>query len=130
MNRLTNILALDVGDKRIGVALANTIARLPSPLAIVDNDAKVMENLKDIVQKNQIEQIVIGLPRNMKGEETEQSKITRDFAFKLSQAVDAEIIFADESLSTKRAEEYRRADRQHLDDIAACFILEEYLRGI
>lgn len=128
MNGNASILALDVGDARVGVALANTIARIPAPLAIVENDEKVFDAIKDLVEKNNAQTIVVGLPRNMQGEETAQSKASRDFAEKLKQQLDLPITFADESLSTKRAENYMRKRPQgHLDDIAACFILEEYL---
>lgn len=128
MTDVLNILALDVGDARVGVAMANTVARLPSPLAIVDNDEKILENLSAIIEDNQISTIVVGLPRNMQGEETAQSKISRGFTNKLTQITDANIVFADEGLSSKRAAEHS-PDKKHVDDIAACFILEEYLRG-
>ncbi len=124
------ILALDVGDARIGVAIANTIARLPAPLIILKNDNQVFDSLKELAARHEVDIIIIGLPRNMQGEETGQSKAIRRFAEELKEHVDAQIIFADESLSSKRAEEYslaRKHQAKHLDDIAACFILEEYL---
>lgn len=123
-----SILALDVGDARVGVAVANVIARIAGPLAIIDNDEKVFDSIKLFVEENHARTIVVGLPRNMQGEETAQSKTSRDFADKLEQLLKLPIVFADESLSTKRAENYMRNHRRaHLDDIAACFILEEYL---
>lgn len=125
-------MALDVGDARIGVAIANLVAKLPSPLAIVKNDSEVFDNLELLARQNDVSTIVIGLPRDMQGEETAQSENSRKFAAKLENYVKVPIVFADESLSTKRAESYgaknKRTDK-HLDDIAACFILEEYLAG-
>ena len=126
-NNPRNILALDVGTVRIGLAIANDIARLPSPLAIVDNDENVLKNLSRIIRENDINLIVVGLPRNMKGEETAQSQVSRQFAAKIAESTDVKIVFADESLSSKRAEEHT-SDKKRLDDIAACFILEEYLK--
>lgn len=129
----SNILGLDVGDSRVGVALAGTLARLPSPLAILDNDATIFENLKALVKENEASLIVVGLPRNMQGEETSQSESSRRFASRLGSHVDVPVVFADESLSTKRAETARykskSAGSKHLDDVAACFILEEYFEG-
>lgn len=127
---ITNFLALDVGDARVGVAMANSLARLPSPLAIIENDDDVLENLKSLIRENSIDTLIVGLPRNMKGEETQQSRTSREFGEKLEETLGMPVIYADESLSTKRAEEYARQLKRttgHLDDIAACFILEEYL---
>lgn len=129
---ITNFLAIDVGDARVGVAMANSIARLPSPLAIIENDADVFDNLKSLVEENSIDALIVGLPRDMKGEETPQSGASREFGEKLKKTVGLPVVYADESLSTKRAEEYARRIKRtsgHLDDIAACFILEEYLGG-
>lgn len=129
MSDVNNILALDVGDARVGVALANSIAKLPSPLAIIDNDRDVWTGLIEIIDKNDVNTVVVGLPRNMEGEETAQSRAVRDFAGKLAEATDKKIVFADESLSSKRAEDHS-PKKKYLDDIAACFILEEYLQRL
>lgn len=131
MTEAFNILALDVGGSRIGVAIANSIARIPNPLTILQNGPKVFHELQALVREHDIKTIVIGLPRNMKGEETEQSKFSRDFADRLKEYVSSRIVFADESLSSKRAEQARldlgRSPGAPLDDVAACFILEEHL---
>lgn len=129
MAKLKKILALDIGDARIGVAVANTVARIPSPLAILDNDPEVYSHIKDLTSGHDISLIVVGMPRNMSGEETDQSKTTRQFVETLRSHINTEIVFADESLSSKRAEESGQKSPnspKYLDDIAACFILEEY----
>jgi len=126
---IKKILALDVGDAHIGVALANTVARIPSPLAILENDLEVYSRIKDLIAEHDISLVVIGLPRNMAGEETVQSKTTRHFVDNLKDYINTKIVFADESLSSKRAEESGQKSPnspKYLDDIAACFILEEY----
>lgn len=128
VSKVDNILGLDIGNTRIGVALANSLARIPSPLTILNNNSDVFDNLKTIIKENEINLVVIGLPRNMKGEETAQSVVSRDFAAKLTAVVDVTVVFADESLSSKRAEQ-QYPHKKHLDDIAACFILEEHLKG-
>ena len=67
------------------------------------------------------------------GEETEQSKISRDFADSLSKKSSVEIVFADESLSSVRAESsqnYRSTSGKYFDDVAACYILEEFFGNI
>jgi putative Holliday junction resolvase len=125
------ILGLDVGDVRIGVALANPIARLPRPLAVIANDETVLEKIAEIVRREKIEQVVVGLPRNLKGAETAQSKKVREFAAILQEKLGTTIEFADETLSSVRAEAMpplnKRSSGQSLDAEAACFILEEFL---
>ena len=133
MNEAKNILALDVGDVRIGVAIANTIARIPNPLAILQNGPKVFLEIESLVREHDISAIVVGLPRNMSGEETGQSEVSRSFADKLKEHISLPMSFADESLSSKHAEQHRsklkRNPKEPLDDVAACFILEEHFRS-
>lgn len=131
MAKADTILALDVGSARVGVAVANSIARLPSPLAILKNDDTVFDELEELINIHDVSTVVVGLPRNMKGEETRQSEISRRFASELAEKLKIETVFAEESLSSKRAEKEAKAmkrTQKHLDDIAACFILEEYLK--
>lgn len=128
-----NILGLDYGDARIGVAIASTLAKLPNPYAILKNDGLLFYELAAIAKRENIQTIVIGLPRNASGEETEQTRIVRVFAKELQDNIDIPIKFADESLSSRRAEEmnkqqFKRPNGEPLDDLAACFILEEFLK--
>lgn len=129
MDKVNSILAIDVGKARIGLAIANNVARLPRPLGVQQNNNKIYHKINTIVDDNQVETIVVGLPRNMSGEETKQSQFSREFAAKLEAVTDKAVVFADESLSSKRAEtsSYSKDPSGHDDSIAACFILEEYL---
>lgn len=114
-----NILGIDVGEVRVGLATAHSLAKLPSPHSVLKNDQEIYQNISDIIKKENIQAIVVGLPRNMKGEETAQSNFSRQFAAELAKYTSIRIDFADESLSSVRA--------SGKDDIAACYILEEYL---
>lgn len=129
MTTLKNYLAVDAGEKRVGLAIANNIAKLPGPLAILSNDNDIYHKISEVVKKQNIVKIIVGLPRNMSGEETAQSQFSRQFAAELAKSTGVEIEFADESLSTKRVAEstYKKDSSGYLDSIAACFILEEYL---
>lgn len=125
-----NVLGLDIGEKRIGMALANVIARLPSPYGVISNDENAVKSIMQAIDDNEVKHIVIGLPRNQSGEETAQSKFARDFAQKLN-GIELPITFSDESLSSKRAQDLQSTIRerdanQPIDDLAACFILEEF----
>lgn len=131
MSELKNYLAIDVGSKRIGLAIANSVARLPNPLVILPNHEDIYKEIDQIIKKENIGLIIVGLPRNMSGEETAQSDFSRQFAAGLNEITDIKIEFADESLSTKRVKDstYRKDPSGYLDSIAACFILEEYLEA-
>lgn len=129
-SNLINFLSLDVGDARIGVASANSLARIASPVSILDNNEDFFSELDQIIKQENTDKIIIGLPRNMQGEESKQAENVRKFADALSDKINIPIEFADETLSTHRAEtekKYRStSSSKHNDDIAACYILEEY----
>lgn len=123
------ILGLDVGGKRIGVALASAIARLPQPLDMIPAGETAIAAILEVAQKESVELIVVGIPRNLEGAETAQSQSIRDFAAKLAAETNIEVVFADESLSSVRAEEIAHDNtfkNVSSDSLAACFILEEY----
>lgn len=129
-NKVVNVLGLDVGDVRIGVARANSVAMIPSPIGIFKNDETFVGRINNIIKTENIDRVVIGLPRDMKGEESQQAKIIRQFAYDLEQKINKSIELADETLSSHRAEsehKYRsNSSSKHQDDVAACYILEEY----
>jgi putative Holliday junction resolvase len=127
-----SVLALDVGDKRIGVALATLAAKIASPLATLDNNEQVLVQIKRIVKEEDVKEVIIGLPRDVHGAETEQTKTVKAFARKLKTEIDLPQHFQDESLTSVRAEEelsgrgqpYQKAD---VDALAATYILEDWL---
>lgn len=123
------ILALDVGQRRIGAAVASVIARLPRPLDVILADDQAIPKIKELIKTEGIELIVVGLPRNLQGEETAQSQSIREFTSTLMDLVQTPIVFADESLSSVRAEslaDHPTFKNASSDSLAACFILEEY----
>lgn len=127
-----NILALDVGQKRIGVALAHHIARLPRPLQTLNNDDAVWQALKEIIAAEEVAEIVVGLPRNLSGNDTAQTAYATDFADKLQQAVQLPIHFQDEALTSVQAEQElaargRQFAKGDIDALAAVYILEDFL---
>lgn len=123
------VLGLDVGDARIGVAGAGLIAKLPEPITVVKNDDSAIAAIDKLAASEGALTIVVGLPRDQHGAETEQSAKARAFAKTLEEKTDYEVVFADESLSSKRAEAMLKdsgKDLSQLDAFAACFILEEF----
>ena len=126
----SNLLGLDVGEKNIGIARVNLIAKIPEPLAVITNNSSFSANLSKVVQEYSIDYLVVGLPRSLSGEETDQSKYVRDFvATNLSQY---QFVWQDETLSTVNAQSRMKQmgfEKQPamLDSVAACIILEDYI---
>jgi putative Holliday junction resolvase len=123
------VLCLDVGAKRIGVARAGTIARIPEMLPAIIVDGQELQAIKDLVSSYGAKKLVIGLPRNQSGEETEQTRFVRDFAAKIT---GVEIIWQDESLTSVVAEDKLKSSGQKynksdIDSMAAAHILKDYL---
>ena len=125
----TNILSLDVGERRVGVAIANVVARLPHPLTTLDNTEHIWQEIADLLAAEDVETLVVGLPRNLSGDDTAQTTYVRDFAAKIE---GVEIVFQDEALTSVKAEKelssrgkpFAKGD---IDALAATYILEDYL---
>ena len=128
----TNALGLDIGDKRIGVARINSVARLPEPLVTLENSEAFASELQKIIEAESIDIIVVGLPRNMDGQETAQTKTTKDFVNNVIRpAVSAPIVFQDETLSSVEAQNYPEDEikSKGLDAIAAAEILRYFTQA-
>ena len=131
---VANLLGLDIGEKRIGVARASTSARLPQSLETLNNDDTFLDKLKSTISEYQIDTLVVGLPRNLNGEETKQTAYVRDFCNEKLKLLTLPIVMQDETLSTYAAEErlgsgkklYKKSE---IDSAAAAIILEDYLQG-
>lgn len=127
---MANVLALDVGTKRIGVAVADTIVPIARPLTTLAVDGTEVDQIQKIVTNQLIETIVVGYPRNQSGDPTAQTAIAEEFAGKLDGI--ATIVFQDESLTSVIAEDRLKAskkpyDKADIDVQAAVIILQDYL---
>lgn len=126
------ILALDVGAARIGLALAGRAARLAAPYKTIANTPDSIEQLRTICQQEDVQAVVIGLPRGMSGQETAQTVAVRAYGAQLAAALPVAVAWQDEALTSVKAEEeltrrgkpYRKED---IDALAATYILEDYL---
>lgn len=127
------LIALDVGTKRIGVAKADSSVRIAIPYSAVEVDGTEFKKIASLARAWDINSFVIGLPRNSKGEETEQSKYVRKFAAQLKREIEgAKVCFQDESLTSVEAEKrlknrkkgYKKGD---IDSEAAAIILQDFL---
>ncbi len=132
LNSSSSILALDIGDRRIGVAVANAVARIAHPLKAIDHTADIVLTLKDLLIEQEAAVLVLGLPRNLDGQHTEQTRIVETFASSLKQQVNVPIYWQDEALTSHKAEAELQQKRRvyhkgDIDALAATYILEDFL---
>jgi putative Holliday junction resolvase len=126
-------VCLDVGEKRIGVAVGESDVRIAVPFETIDVNGSEIQAINGILLKEKADVLVIGYPRNQTGEPTAQSKYVEQFAAKLSN-IAPNIVFQDESLTSVIAEQqltaynhsYSKAD---IDAQAAAIILQDYLEA-
>jgi len=133
MNKPDNIVCLDVGEKRIGVAVADTSVRIAVPFDTVLVDGNEIESIAKIVVNERAETIVVGYPRNQSGEATAQTQYVEEFASKLKD-IASKIVFQDESLTSVMAEEQlaihkRPYNKGDIDAQAAAIILQDYIEA-
>ena len=129
-----NLMCFDVGTRRIGVALAESFIRIAVPFTTVEVDEEnhsEIEELNKIIAREEIDILVVGLPRNLSGEETAQSVYTKNFAKNFELSVN-EIVVQDESLTAVQAENLLKSYKKpyskgDIDMNAAAIILQDYL---
>ena len=136
---MMRIMGLDVGDKRIGIALSDLMGWTAQGLKTLErtNTKDDLKELERIANENQVHKIVVGLPKNMNGTLGPQSEKVQKFAAALKNRTNLEMIYWDERLSTVAAErsliqaDVRRKKRKTvIDKVAATYILQNYLDSI
>lgn len=125
------ILGLDYGTKRMGVAIAHNIARLPRPLMTLQVTDNLMEDIRHLVEVEKVSLIVVGIPRNMDGSESAQSQACEAFARELSSHLTVRVKTADETLTSEEAEQALKTigkpyKKQDIDAMSAALILERF----
>lgn len=129
-------LGLDIGARRIGIAVADSEVRLASPARVVRRRSfkEDVTSIGEIVREFGAERLVIGLPRELDGSEGAQARLTIRYAERLSDALNVPGEFFDERFSTASALAHRRLigvsekrGRATIDAAAAAVILQDYL---
>lgn len=129
----SNLLAMDIGDERVGIAMARSEVRVPVPLTtLLRSEPAFWEKLTDIIGTHDISKVILGLPRNLNGQETAQTSATRVFGAELTRRTGLPVLWQDEALTSVKAEAvlkntgkpYNKAD---IDALAACYILSDYI---
>lgn len=126
-------LALDIGEKRIGVAQADSEVRLPFPVCTLNVDGTELARLRELIAEVQPSTMVVGYPRNQKGEATAQTREVERVASTFEQ-LKVPIVFQDESLTSVLAEKYLKEHKKHytkadIDAHAAAIILGDFLEA-
>jgi putative Holliday junction resolvase len=127
-------LAIDYGTKRTGLAICDSDETIASPLAIIEGQKELLRKIAKVVEDQKVEAVVLGLPLNMSGGESSQTKLVLKFAERLKDHLHIPVHLQDERLSSFGAEEklapadFTKAKRKkRLDAVAAAEILEAFL---
>jgi len=124
-------VCLDVGEKRIGVAVADSAVRIAVAFTTIEVDGNELKAIADIVIREGADTIIVGYPRNQMGESTAQTNYVENFANDLADIAE-NVIFQDESLTSVLAEQQLAAHKKpyakgDIDALAAAIILQDYL---
>jgi putative Holliday junction resolvase len=132
------ILALDVGERRIGLAISDPEGLVAVPLRILERtkDAADLRAIADVAHAEGVETLLVGNPISMTGHIGPQAQRVRSFGHRLAQTANLPLVLWDERLSSAEAERFapsgrhgrRRGSRRvPTDDVAAALVLQSYL---
>ncbi len=129
-----NRLGLDIGKARIGVAISYSILATNLETIQCKTWTKDTNHIAEIVEKENIDEVIVGLPLNMDGTESEMCEYAKNFCKMLQSKINSKIIFVDERLSSISAEHIMHSSQVKtskkkglIDQIAATIILQSYL---
>ncbi len=127
-------LAIDHGTKRTGLAICDSGETIASPLTVIQGKKELLKKIAEVVETENVEAVVLGLPLNMDGSESSQTKLVLKFAGQLKDHLHIPVHLQDERLSSFSAEEKlasakftKEKMRKRLDAVAAAEILEAFL---
>lgn len=127
------IMGMDIGDKRIGIAITDRERMFPVPHSVLNNDRYFDQNLEKILENNDIEKIVVGMPYTLRGEIGKQGEKVIDFVNRNIMNKGIEIIYQDERFTSKvplKNSVDRKKIKEQIDKFSATLILQNYLDRI
>mgnify|MGYP003331262008 CR=1 FL=1 len=131
---MARFLALDYGEKRIGVALSDPLGIFAQAHPYILNGDTILMEIQRIIAAFSVDQIVLGLPKNCAGKEGRKAEELRLFAEMIKGACSCPIVFVDERFSTAAANKFllaenvsRKGRKEKVDSLAAQFFLQGYL---
>lgn len=122
-----NILAVDFGTKNIGLAWCDTGINVSLPYGVINNTDKnkAKKELTDLINKERIQKVVVGLPLTMDGKDNDNTERIKKFIEEIKLGIKADVEFYDERFSSKQAD--RMVGGASRDEKAAMILLESYL---
>ena len=127
-------LAIDYGLKRTGLALCDARETIASPMTVITGQGGIIDKIVHVIGHEDIDAVIMGLPLNMDGTESSQTRRVRDFAEKVTCKIEVPLYFQDERLRSFDAEQKlaglgitRKKKKKHLDAVAAASILQAFL---
>jgi len=130
------LLAIDYGEKRVGIALSDPMRTISKPYRVLANAAGFWEELNSIIKSEKVGRIILGLPLNFEGEDTQKTREVRAFGEELTRRVDIPWEFYDESFTSQDANQSLKTmgysvkeSRKVIDMVAAALILRNYLEN-
>ena len=133
------IMGLDFGSRTVGVAISDSLLLTAQGVEIIrrkeENKLRqTLARIEELIVENEVEEIVLGLPKNMNDTEGVRVELTKEFKDKLERRTGLPVYFWDERLTTVAADNtleetgvHKEDRKQYLDQVAAVFILQGYL---
>jgi len=124
-----NLIAIDYGEKRVGIAKGNTEIKLALPFIILENKNNdfIISKIKEIIKEEDVSQVIIGVPVNAMGEDTKQTNKIFDFIKLLEKEINIPIINFDERFTSRQANSlFESKEKKRIDDVAAMIMLQCY----
>ena len=134
----TRLLGIDYGDSRIGLSISDQLGSFAHPYRTLQSGPKVLEEIRAIVEREQVSGIVIGLPKNMDGTLGPSAAKAKSFGAQLALVIPTtSIVFWDERLTTREAQRALHAagknskqSKKMIDQVAAQILLQNYLDSL
>ncbi|HSI05369.1 MAG: Holliday junction resolvase RuvX [Myxococcota bacterium] len=127
------ILALDLGEARVGVALSDPLGMTAQPLEVVER-YRLLKRLPELIAEYEVQRIVVGLPLRLDGSKGQAAQAVKAAAKEIEAAVKLPVELWDERLTTAQAQRMligadvsRKGRKSNVDKVAAALILQSYL---
>ncbi len=131
---MTKILAIDYGEKNLGIAVTDDQGIIAIPFSVELNNERFHEILLKIIKEKKVSKIIAGVPLNLKGQEGSQALKAKKYFMELSNRINMDIELTDERFSTRISEnklrQTKKGNIKDIDKFAAAIILENYLGKI
>ncbi|MCD4668994.1 MAG: Holliday junction resolvase RuvX [Actinomycetia bacterium] len=124
------IIGMDIGEKRIGLAITDEKRKFSIPHSVLNNDRYFNQNLEKILEENNIEKIVVGMPYTLRGEIGKQGEKVISFVDRNIIGKGIEIAYMDERFTSKvplKNSIDRKKIKEQIDKFSATLILQNYL---